>query len=51
LFLLEIKYMIRKTDRHQQEYMLHYEIVYSVGISTNIVRTYSLESNSAQILV
>lgn len=51
LFLLEIKYMIRKPDRHQQGYMLHYEIVYSVGISTHIVRTYSLESNGAQNLV
>ena len=53
LFLLEIKYKIRKTDRHQQGYtsMLHYEIVYSVGISTNTVRTYCLESNGAQTLV
>jgi len=51
LFLLEIKYTIRKTDRHQQGYMLHYEIVYSVGISTNTVRIYSLESNGAQTLV
>jgi len=51
LLLLEIKYMSRKSDRHQQGYMLHYEIVYSVGISTNTVRTYSLESNGAQTLV
>jgi hypothetical protein len=51
LFSLEMKYTIRKTDRHQQGYMLHYETVHSVGILTNTVRTYSLESNGAQTLV
>jgi hypothetical protein len=51
LFLLEIKYMIHKKDQHQQGYMLHYEIVYSIGISTKTVRIYSLESNGAQTLV
>ena len=34
MFLLQIKYIIRKIERHQKEYVLYYGIINSAGILT-----------------